>query len=176
MKRLNFLLLFRFFIFLLITILSFYSCTDAQVILPSNIEIGAGKGDLVIKQPTPSGVKHAVWGAMAPPEIKQKVEKAKEDVTISEILSNPNKYHLKTVLVKGEVLAVKHKISRKGNPYTVFALSDGTSAIKIFTFGTPEINRGNRVKVKGIFYKVKYVGRYTFYNEIDATDGWIKRE
>jgi len=128
MKRLNFLLLFRLFIFLLITILSFYSCTDAQV------------------------------------------------VTISEILSDPDKYHLKTVLVKGEVLAVKHKVSRRGNPYTIFALSDGTSAIKIFTFGTPEINRGDRVKVKGIFYKVRYVGRYTFYNEIDATDGWIKKE
>lgn len=106
MKRLNFLLLFRLFIFLLITILSFYSCTNAQV------------------------------------------------VTISEILSDPDKYHLKTVLVKGEVLDVKHKVSKRGNPYTVFALSDGTSAIKIFT----------------------YVGRYTFYNEIDATDGWIKKE
>ena len=128
MKRLNFLLLFRLFIFLLITVLSFYSCTNAQV------------------------------------------------VTISEILSDPDKYHLKTVLVKGEVLDVKHKVSKRGNPYTIFALSDGTSAIKIFTFGTPEINRGDRVKVKGIFYKVRYVGRYTFYNEIDATDGWIKRE
>jgi len=128
MKRLNFLLLFRFFIFLLITILSFYSCTDAQV------------------------------------------------VTISEILNDPDKYHLKTVLVKGEVLDVKHKVSKRGNPYTIFALSDGTSAIKIFTFGTPEIYRGDIVKVKGIFYKVRYVGRYTFYNEIDATDGWIKRE
>jgi RecJ-like exonuclease len=127
MKRLNFLLLLRLFIFLLITVLS-YNCTDAQV------------------------------------------------VTISEILSDPDKYHLKTVLVKGEVLDVKHKVSKRGNPYTVFALSDGTSAIKIFTFGTPEINRGDRVKVKGIFYKVRYVGRYTFYNEIDATDGWIKRE
>jgi RecJ-like exonuclease len=127
MKRLNFLLLLRLFIFLLITVLS-YNCTNAQV------------------------------------------------VTISEILSDPDKYHLKTVLVKGEVLDVKHKVSKRGNPYTVFALSDGTSAIKIFTFGTPEINRGDRVKVKGIFYKVRYVGRYTFYNEIDATDGWIKRE
>ncbi|MCC6025502.1 MAG: hypothetical protein LM575_00850 [Caldimicrobium sp.] len=128
MKRFNFLPLFRVFILLLITVLSFYSCTNAQV------------------------------------------------VTISEILSNPDKYHLKTVVVKGEVLDVKHKVSKKGNPYTVFALSDGTSAIKIFTFGTPEINRGDKVKVKGIFYKVRYVGRYTFYNEIDATDGWIKRE
>jgi DNA polymerase III alpha subunit len=128
MKRLNFLLLLRLFIFLLITVLSFYNCTNVQV------------------------------------------------VTISEILSDPDKYHLKTVLVKGEVLDVKHKVSKRGNPYTIFALSDGTSAIKIFTFGTPEINRGDRVKVKGIFYKVRYVGRYTFYNEIDATDGWIKRE
>jgi len=102
MKRLNFLPLFWGFILILITVLSFYSCANAQV------------------------------------------------VTISEILSNPDKYHLKTVLVKGEVLDVKHKVSKRGNPYTIFALSDGTSAIKIFTFGTPEINRGeSRVKVKG---------------------------
>jgi DNA polymerase III alpha subunit len=96
--------------------------------------------------------------------------------TVSEILNHPDKYHLKTVLVKGEVLDVKHKVSKRGNPYIVFVLSDGKKSLNVFTFGTPEINVGDKVKVEGIFYKVKYVGRYTFYNEIDATNGLIKKE
>jgi cytochrome c-type biogenesis protein CcmE len=97
-------------------------------------------------------------------------------LTVSEILNHPDKYHLKTVRVKGEVLDVKYKVSKRGNPYTVFVLSDGKASIKVFTFGTPEINVGDKVKVEGTFYKVKYVGRYTFYNEIDASKGSIKRE
>ena len=97
-------------------------------------------------------------------------------LTVSEILNHPDKYHLKTVQVKGEVLDVKHKVSKRGNPYTVFVLSDGKKSLNVFTFGTPEINVGDKVKVEGTFYKVKYVGRYTFYNEIDASKGLIKRE
>jgi len=127
MKRLNLLFLFHF-VLLFITVLNFYTCTNAQVL------------------------------------------------TISEIINNPDRYHLKTVTVKGDVLDVKHKISRKGNEYTVFVLSDGSARIKVFTFGSSQINVGDKVKVEGVFYKVKYVGRYTFYNEIDATNGLIKKE
>jgi DNA/RNA endonuclease YhcR with UshA esterase domain len=127
MRRLNLLFLFHFGL-LFITVLNFYTCTNAQVL------------------------------------------------TISEIINNPDQYHLKPVKVKGEVLDVKHKISRKGNEYTVFVLSDGSAGIKVFTFGSPQINVGDKVKVEGVFYKVKYVGRYTFYNEIDATNGLIKKE
>jgi DNA/RNA endonuclease YhcR with UshA esterase domain len=127
MKRLNLLFLFHF-VLLFITVLNFYTCTNAQVL------------------------------------------------TISEIINNPDRYHLKTVTVKGDVLDVKHKISQKGNEYTVFVLSDGSARIKVFTFGSSQINVGDKVKVEGVFYKVKYVGRYTFYNEIDATNGLIKKE
>lgn len=127
MRRLNLLFLFHF-VLLFITVLNFYTCTNAQVLI------------------------------------------------ISEIINNPDRYHLKTIQVKGEVLDVKHKISQKGNECTVFVLSDGSARIKIFTFGSPQINVGDKVKVEGVFYKVKYVGRYTFYNEIDATNGLIKKE
>jgi RecJ-like exonuclease len=99
-----------------------------------------------------------------------------QGLTVSEILNHPDKYHLKTVQVRGEVLDVKHKISKRGNVYTVFVLSDGKESLNVFTFGTPEINVGDKVKVEGTFYKVKYVGRYTFYNEIDASKGLIKKE
>jgi len=49
--------------------------------------------------------------------------------TVSEILNHPDKYHLKTVLVKGEVLDVKHKVSKRGNPYTFLFYQMGRRAL-----------------------------------------------
>jgi len=92
-------------------------------------------------------------------------------LTISEIINHPDKYHLSTVQVKGKVLDLKSKTSKRGNEYTIMVLSDGTGNITVFTFGTPKIKPEDTVKVKGVFYKVKHVGRYTFYNEIDASKG-----
>jgi len=97
-------------------------------------------------------------------------------LTISEIINHPDKYHLSTVQVKGKVLDLKSKTSKRGNDYTIIVLSDGTGNITVFTFGTPKIKFGDTVKVIGIFYKVKHVGRYTFYNEIDASKGTVERE
>ena len=97
-------------------------------------------------------------------------------LTISEILNHPDKYHLSTVQVKGKVLDLQSKTSKRGNEYTIMVLSDGTGNITVFTFGTQKIKPEDTVKVKGVFYKVKHVGRYTFYNEIDASKGTIERE
>jgi hypothetical protein len=40
----------------------------------------------------------------------------------------------------------------------------------VFTFGRPRVKSVNRIKVKGIFYKEKHVGKYTFHNEVDASE------
>jgi len=45
-------------------------------------------------------------------------------LTISEILNHPDKYHLSTVQVKGNVLDLKSKTSKRGNEYTMMVLSD----------------------------------------------------
>ncbi len=39
----------------------------------------------------------------------------------------------------------------------------------MFSFGTLSIKEGDKVKVTGRYEVEKRVGRYTFYDEIDAT-------
>ncbi|MGB9807578.1 MAG: hypothetical protein ACPLSJ_03340 [Thermosulfidibacteraceae bacterium] len=95
--------------------------------------------------------------------------------SVSEILTNPDKYDNKAVQVPGKCINVKHKVSRKGNPYTVFELADKGGSIKVFSFGYLAINEGDKVIVKGIYQKVKMVGPYIFYNEIDASNGEIRK-
>ncbi|HRR96622.1 MAG TPA: hypothetical protein P5150_07860 [Candidatus Ratteibacteria bacterium] len=94
---------------------------------------------------------------------------APQKATIKEILNNPDTYNQKEVIVVGEVINLKPTISKKGNPYTTFSLiDDDYNALKVFTWGHPEINNDDKVEVIGIFQKIKYVGKYRFYNEIEA--------
>lgn len=95
--------------------------------------------------------------------------------TVSDILSNPDKYDGKMVQVEGKVLSTKFKTSKKGNPYTTFKLSDAVDTLTVFSFGTLSVDEGNKVRVMGRYQKVKQVGRYAFYNEIDASEGSVER-
>lgn len=96
-------------------------------------------------------------------------------VTVEDIVSNPSKYDGKIVEVRGKVKSLKFKISKKGNPYTVFDLVDKGQAVRVFSFGTLPIKEGDEVRVVGKYQRVKYVGPYIFYNEIDATEGEVKK-
>lgn len=71
--------------------------------------------------------------------------------------------------IVGKVYRLKAKVSRRGNPYYSFTLADEKAELRVFTFGRPGIDNDDRVKVIGIYHKVKRVGRYRFYNEIDAS-------
>jgi RPA family protein len=99
--------------------------------------------------------------------------KAPKFVVISEILRNPDKYHRKEVLVKGKIVDAKYKESEWGPEYAVYVLSDGTGVIKVFADGynDPEMcdwGVGAKIEVLGKYYKVKRVGPYVFFNQIDA--------
>jgi hypothetical protein len=65
------------------------------------------------------------------------------------------------------------RISRKGNAYYSFTLSDEGQELHVFSFGTRDLSDGNRVRVTGTYRTEKYVSGRTFYNEIDCTDGSI---
>ena len=95
--------------------------------------------------------------------------------TVVDILSNPDKFDGKMVQAEGKVTILKAKVSKKGNPYFTFKLADGDKSLSIFNFGTPSIKEGDSVKVMGRYQKVKLVGRYTFYNEIDASGGSVEK-
>jgi hypothetical protein len=40
--------------------------------------------------------------------------------------------------------------------------------VSVFTWGPPVLSNGDRVEVEGVFQQVTHVGRYTFYNEVEA--------
>jgi len=90
--------------------------------------------------------------------------------SIQEILTNPDQYDGQEVIVQGNASKVKVKVSKKGNEYTTFSLIDGSGkSINVFIWGNPKIRDGQKVTVSGIFQKIKKVGKYTFYNEIEAS-------
>jgi hypothetical protein len=91
------------------------------------------------------------------------------EVTVASLLAAPDRYDQQEVTLTGTAQAVKPTTSRRGNPYTTFQLSDPSGkAVTIFSWGHPDLKTGDRVEVTGIFQRVKRVGQYTFYNEIEA--------
>ncbi len=92
-------------------------------------------------------------------------------VVISQLLENSKKFHLQPVEVVGIVSSVKNKTSKRGNPYCVFTIEDEDAYfVKVFTWGHQKLKIGDRVRVKGIFHRVKRVGKYKFRNEIEAEE------
>jgi hypothetical protein len=87
------------------------------------------------------------------------------------IITNPPSFDHKTVSLRGAVTALKETTSRRGNDYTTFKLQDpsGCGALNIFTWGHPALSNGDQVRVDGTFETEHHQGRYTFYNEVQAT-------
>jgi len=94
-------------------------------------------------------------------------------LTVGEILSNPDRFDQKPVALIGMAENVRPRAARRGNEYTTLKLADGTGRINVFLWGKPDVQTGDRVEVRGVFQKVKRVGRYTFRNEIEASS--VKR-
>ena len=96
-------------------------------------------------------------------------------VTVGDILSNPDQYDGKMVQVEARVLAPQFKTSKKGNAFTTFKLAGDGKILSVFSYGTLSINGGDSVRVTGRYQKLKKVGPYTFYNEIDASRGTVEK-
>ena len=92
--------------------------------------------------------------------------------TADKILADKNSYDGKEVSVSGTVSAdLKLKTSKDGKDYTTFSLrGDSGRRIKIFIWGRLKLPGGQKVKVTGIYRKIKKVGKYTFRNQIEATE------
>ena len=87
---------------------------------------------------------------------------------LGDILVNPDRYDHQAVTISGTVTNLRERVSRAGNAYYTFDLSDGRQVIRVFSFGNAPCGSGGAT-VEGTFEKVKRQGRYTFYNEVTAT-------
>jgi len=84
------------------------------------------------------------------------------------ILTNPDRFDGKSVMIRGSITNLHETVSRRGNPYYTFDLSDGTRTIRVFSFGTAPCRSGT-VTAEGTFDQVKHVGNRTFRNEVTAS-------
>jgi hypothetical protein len=87
-----------------------------------------------------------------------------------DLLAHDATYDGKAVAVAGTVSDFRSHVSHKGNAYVTFELC-ASGCIHVFEWGCPSIGEGQALTVHGTFSAVKHVGRYTFYNEIEADDG-----
>ena len=96
-----------------------------------------------------------------------------QPISVSQIFRDVESYDGAYLTVVGHVSGEpRTKVSRRGNPYYTFTLMDDreSDTVTVFSFGKPPsfLKDGARVTVEGTYHRTKRVGRYTFYNEIEA--------
>ncbi len=92
------------------------------------------------------------------------------EVAIQSVADSPAKFDHESVSVEGTVAALRETTSRAGNDYSTFMLRNGRGdALKVFIWGHPTLMNGDHVRVDGTFETEHHTGRYTFYNELEAT-------
>ena len=89
-------------------------------------------------------------------------------LSVASLVENPGRYDGKVVTVSGVITAYRERVSRAGNPYTTFRLQEGGASVGVFAWGHRGLREGARVRVTGVFQRVRRVGRFTFYNEIEV--------
>jgi hypothetical protein len=91
------------------------------------------------------------------------------DAAVRDIVASPERFDGRSVSLRGAVTNLQQTVSGKGNPYFTFDLSDGVSAVRVFSFGRTSCQAGGQAVVDGRFERVKKVGRLTFHDEVTAT-------
>ncbi len=97
-------------------------------------------------------------------------------VKITELLEKAESYHEKAVKTAGRVEAFQQRVSKKGNAYFVFKLTEKESTVNVFGIGTLEKvpKKGDLVEVTGTFRNQKKVGDTVYKNEIETDAKSVK--
>jgi hypothetical protein len=92
------------------------------------------------------------------------------DDGVCAVANNRAKFDHQNVVLTGTVSALKETTSQVAHsPYTTFKLEDGNFFLDIFIWKHPALASGDRVQVRGVFEVEHHQGKYTFYNEVQAT-------
>jgi hypothetical protein len=89
-------------------------------------------------------------------------------VSVDEILSNPDRFDGQMVTVEGTITDLKRRVTRSGDPFYKFYLSDGKQAIRVISLGSPPCQSG-AVTVEGTFAKIKRGRLSVSYNVVSAS-------
>jgi hypothetical protein len=94
------------------------------------------------------------------------------EVAVCSLATNRASFDHQNVTLQGTAIDIKETTSSRGNDYTTFRLQDSTNGsctVSIFTWGHPTLTNGDHICVDGVFETEHHQGRYTFYNEVQAT-------
>lgn len=93
------------------------------------------------------------------------------DTTVEKIINNRDSYDGQEVSVTGTVSNLKFKTLEAGKNYTTFMLASKSGGrIKVFIWGKLKLQPGQKVRVTGVYRKVRTTARRQYHNEIEASD------
>jgi hypothetical protein len=103
-----------------------------------------------------------LWGNFSDAIAETKAEK---------IVAHKDSYDGKEVSVSGTISNLKFKTSKDGNKYTTFLLvGESGGRINVVISEHPKVEPGQKVRVTGVYRKVKKTSHRNYYNEIEATE------
>ena len=92
------------------------------------------------------------------------------ETTIDKIVAEKDSYDGKEVSVSGMISNLKFKTTESGSKYTTFTLvGENGGRINVLISKHPKLKPAQKVKVTGLYRKVKKTGDFTFHNRIEAT-------
>ena len=85
---------------------------------------------------------------------------------MTDLMTHPEVYDHKAVVVIGLVKDVQMVIDQNGQPTYQFLLADGVGMLKVTS--RIQVQNGDQVIVEGMFTRRRQGGRLTVYNEVNA--------
>lgn len=79
-----------------------------------------------------------------------------ERLPLATIVVAPDRYAGREVVIQGAVAELNRAVFPNGRPYYTLSVSDGQTAITVFSWERPPVERGDLVEVEGVFYPWRY--------------------
>lgn len=93
------------------------------------------------------------------------------ETTTEKIVTDKDSYDGQEVSVTGTISNLKFKITMGGNDYMTFLLvGESGGRINVFMWGRLKLKSGQKVRVTGLYRKVKKMAHRNYYNEIEASE------
>jgi hypothetical protein len=106
------------------------------------------------------------WPLLIPTEPSEPVETPAE-----KIVADKDSYDGKEVSVSGKISNLKFKTLKGGNKYATFLLvGESGGRINVIISEHPKLKPGQKVRVTGLYRKVKKAPHRNYYNEIEASE------
>jgi len=93
------------------------------------------------------------------------------ETTTEKIITDKDSYDGQEVSVTGTISNLKFKTTMGGNDYMTFMLvGESGGRINVFMWGRLKLKSGQKVRVTGLYRKVKKMAHRNYYNEIEASE------